>query len=201
MSTLLSAERALYETVWSSVTSYGDHAPGEHYLPLFLQCVGDRTRRGATVLDAGTGSGKGALALAAAGFSVRACDVTDAGVTGAARAIPFYPACLWQDLSRVARGFGHPGRTTVDYVYCTDVLEHVPPQFTMLAIHQMLKIASHGLFLTVSLVPDSFGMWAGRSLHQSVFPFTWWRDALAELGDVHDARDLLGNAMFFVRPR
>jgi hypothetical protein len=71
----------------------------------------------------------------------------------------------------------------------------------MLAIARMLAVCSKGLFLTVSLVPDSFGVWAGKSLHQSVFPFVWWRDALRELGTVVEARDLIGNGVFFVRPR
>jgi hypothetical protein len=65
----------------------------------------------------------------------------------------------------------------------------------------MLKVAKEGLFLTVSLVPDAFGVWAGKSLHQSVFPFTWWKEALAEVGDVIEARDLISNAVFVVRPR
>lgn len=197
MSSLLASERETYAQMWSGVEDYSTHAPGEHYLPLFLQCVGD-VRKGVTVLDAGTGSGKGALALEAAGFTVRACDFTDAGYRGTA---PFYDACLWSDLSTVTRGFGHVSRTRADYVYCTDVLEHLPPQFTMLAIEQTLRVCRKGLFLTVSLVPDSFGVWAGKSLHQSVFSFVQWRDWLKEVGTVEEARDLIGNAMFLVRPR
>jgi 2-polyprenyl-3-methyl-5-hydroxy-6-metoxy-1,4-benzoquinol methylase len=194
-------ERATYEDIWSAVDSYGRHAPGEQYLPLFLQCLGDVPRKGATVLDAGTGSGKGAVALSDEGFNVRMCDMTDAGLVEYAKALPFYELCLWHDLSPATWFFGYPGRTKAEYVYCTDVLEHIPPQFTMLAVHQMLAVCSKGLFLTVSLVPDNFGVWLGKSLHQSVFPFTWWRDALREVGTVVDARDLISNAVFFVEPR
>jgi SAM-dependent methyltransferase len=182
---LLETERATYAEMWASVPAYSVHAPGEHYLKIFQQFA----EPGSTVLDAGTGSGKGAAALKAAGFSVWACDFTFAGF-GAD--VPFFEACLWHNL---------PHTGTFDWVYCTDVLEHIPPQFTMLAIHQMLKVARKGLFLTVSLVPDSFGVWAGKSLHQSVFPFTWWKEALAEVGDVIEARDLISNAVFVVRPR
>jgi 2-polyprenyl-3-methyl-5-hydroxy-6-metoxy-1,4-benzoquinol methylase len=185
---LLETERATYAEMWASVPAYSVHAPGEHYLKIFQQFA----EPGSTVLDAGTGSGKGANALTAAGFSVMACDVTAAGRGGAFQAVPFFDACLWHDLSPWG---------PFDWVYCTDVLEHIPPQFTMLAIHQMLKVAKEGLFLTVSLVPDAFGVWAGKSLHQSVFPFTWWKEALAEVGDVIEARDLISNAVFVVRPR
>jgi hypothetical protein len=70
-----------------------------------------------------------------------------------------------------------------------------------LAIDQMLRVAKEGLFLTVSLVQDSFGVWAGKSLHQTVQPFTWWKDSLKELGTVTEARDLISNAVFVVKPR
>jgi SAM-dependent methyltransferase len=184
---LLDTERATYETVWSSVEGYAQHSPGEQYLPLFLQVVGDK--RG-TVLDAGTGSGKGALALQRAGFSVLACDMTSAGLPLDAN-IRFFERCLWHSLWQF----------NVDWVYCTDVLEHIPPQFTMLAIDHMLRVAKEGLFLTVSLVPDNFGVWAGKSLHQTVQSFTWWRDNLKELGTVTEARDLISNAVFVVKPK
>jgi 2-polyprenyl-3-methyl-5-hydroxy-6-metoxy-1,4-benzoquinol methylase len=188
---LLDTERATYETVWSSVEGYAQHSPGEQYLPLFLQVA----QPPAKVLDAATGSGKGALALQAAGFQVWTCDLTEAGLVDDARDLPFASQCLWHSFADkfAWREF--------DWVYCTDVLEHIPPQFTMLAIDQMLRVAKEGLFLTVSLVPDSFGVWAGKSLHQTVQPFTWWKDSLKELGTVVEARDLISNAVFVVKPR
>jgi SAM-dependent methyltransferase len=186
---LLDTERATYETVWSSVEGYAQHSPGEQYLPLFLQVA----QPPATVLDAGTGSGKGAAALRREFFDVQMCDVTDAGLIDDVKYdVLFSRTCLWHNLSKLGR---------FDWVYCTDVLEHIPPQFTMLAIEQMLRVAKEGLFLTVSLVPDSFGVWAGKSLHQTVQPFTWWRDSLEELGTVTEARDLISNAVFVVKPR
>jgi SAM-dependent methyltransferase len=182
---LLENERETYAELWSSVGAYAEHSPGEQYLPLFLQVVGDQ--RG-WVLDAGCGSGKGARALSAAGFDVNACDFTSAGLTVD---VAFFEACLWREITDMH----------YDWVYCTDVLEHIPPQFTMLAIVNMLKVARKCLFLTVSLVPDSFGVWAGKSLHQTVQPFQWWKDSLNEVGRVVDARDLISNAVFVVEPR
>ena len=212
---LLTTERALYEDIWTAADHYGDHAPGEQYVPMFLDCVPlavsqyhgcDRhtltwTPSDYTVLDAGCGTGKGGVALQQQAFHVKLCDLTDHGLTLEARALPFTAACLWQDLSAVYRGFGPFQRTKFDFTYCCDVLEHIPPQFTMLAIDQLLRVSRYGLFLSVSLVSDYFGVWAGRPLHQTVQSFTWWRDSLAELGTVLDARDLHHNAVFFVRAR
>jgi SAM-dependent methyltransferase len=196
MSTIAAAERDLYSDVWTSLDDYATFAPGEAYLPLFLQIVGEA--RG-VVLDAGCGSGKGGLALAGAGFDVTLCDLTDDGLTDEARrTLPFRRMCLWRDLRPHVWA---DKRWLVDYTYCCDVLEHLPPQFTMLAVNQMLRVTALGLFLSVSLVPDQFGFWMGRALHQTVQPFTWWRDALRELGTVEEARDLLTSAVFYVRPR
>jgi ubiquinone/menaquinone biosynthesis C-methylase UbiE len=190
---ILADERATYDEAWASIQTYGNNSPGEQFLPLFLQMVGDT--RG-TLLDAGTGSGKGAVALQRAGFTVCLCDVTDAGLIPDARALTFKSACL----SRGFGGYEHCGfaRTTFDYVYCCDVLEHMPPQFTMLAVEQMLRITKRLLFLSVSLSVDVNGAWIGKRLHQTVEPFTWWRDSLSELGRVVEARDLLDCGVFLV---
>jgi SAM-dependent methyltransferase len=192
---LVSSERETYEAIWS-LDAYAKHSPGETYLPVFLDLVG--ADRG-TLLDAGCGTGRASVTLQQAGFDVVLADLTDEGLCEVARSLPFHEACLWRDLSLVARGFGHPGRTRLDYAYCCDVLEHIPPQFTMLVIDQLLRVTSRGVFLSVSLVPDHFGVWLGKPLHQTVQPFTWWRDGIASLGELVDARDLLGNATFYVR--
>jgi 2-polyprenyl-3-methyl-5-hydroxy-6-metoxy-1,4-benzoquinol methylase len=195
---ILSAERDRYSDVWNSVSDYGNHAPGEARLPMFLDMVGDE--RG-TILDAGTGSGRGALALKAAKFDVYTCDVTQDGMIEAARALPFREACLWHDLRAVANHTGHWGRSKFSFVYCCDVLEHIPPQFTMLAIDQLLRVTRRGLFLSISLVPDNFGAWVGAPLHQTVMPYVWWRDSIRELGEIVESRDLISDGVFFVRPR
>lgn len=188
---IIATERELYEEVWESLETYSHHSPGEKYIPLFLQMIGER--RHGLVLDAGCGSGKGAVALEAQGFDVVLCDVTDAGLPeDVKQRFRFEQASLWDDLrGKMAR--------PVDYVYCTDVLEHIPQQFTMLSIHRMLEVGP--LFLSVSLVPDNFGVWVGRALHQTVQNFLWWRDSLREIGQVHEARDLISDAVFYVEPK
>jgi SAM-dependent methyltransferase len=199
MSTLLDAERDTYSTLWGAQPAYAEMSPGERYLPIFQSLVGPmRPRR---VLDAGTGSGKGALALAAAGFEVTCCDVTDDGLVEAARRFPFYPLCLWHDLTSTLPGRGWARTVAFDYVYCTDVLEHLPTQFTMLAVQRLLAVTKIGLFLTVGLEPDHFGAWIGKPLHQTVQPFVWWRDSLGELATILNARDLHHTAAFYLEPR
>jgi 2-polyprenyl-3-methyl-5-hydroxy-6-metoxy-1,4-benzoquinol methylase len=181
-----------YQELWQAVDAYGAYAPGEVFLPLFIEMSGSVIRT--SVLDAGCGSGKGAVALREAGFpKVTLCDLTDAGLTPEARSFPFVSACLWDDLRRSC-GFH-------DWVYCCDVLEHVPTPFTMLVVTRLLEVARRGVFLTISLMPDQFGVWVGQSLHETVQPFTAWRDQLATVGELVEARDLLTNGIYLVRPR
>jgi hypothetical protein len=89
----------------------------------------------------------------------------------------------------------------VDHVYCCDVLEHLPTQFTMLAVDQILRITKVGAYFSVFFEQDGYGPWVGRYLHLTVQPFVWWRDALREMGDVVEARDCHEFGIFYVRPR
>lgn len=185
---LATKEQQLYSTVWQSVEQYGAYSPGESYLPLFLQMIG--ASRG-TILDAGCGSGKGALALQAAGFTVTMSDITRDGLAPEASHMPFLPHVMWDDRPDLS----------FDYVYCCDVMEHIPLPFTMLVIRQLLSIARRGVFLSISLMPDSFGVLIGQHLHQSVQTFPQWRDQLDTVGRVIEARDLLHTGVYFVERR
>lgn len=186
---IVDTERGKYEDMWG-VDAYAVHSPGEMFLPLFLDMVGSSRT---SVIDAGCGSGKGALALQSAGFNVRCCDLTDAGLVPEARIFPFDTVCLWDNLA-LKIGFA-------DWVYCCDVLEHIPTEFTMLVIARLLGIARKGVFLSISFTPDVMGTWIGTPLHQTVQPFVWWRDNLRAIGELVEARDLLNAGVFLVKPR
>jgi SAM-dependent methyltransferase len=187
MTTLYARERDLYAGIWDDLPQYADVAPGERYVSVLR----DHCPPPATVLDAGTGSGKGALALARAGYAVVLCDLTAAGLVEEARALPFAEACLWRPLAA-------QGLAPVDAVYCTDVLEHLPPQLVLLAVDRMLSLARRGVLISVALHADGFGVWVGRPLHLTVESFLWWRDSLREVGQVTDARDLIASGLYWV---
>lgn len=198
MSQIVTTEREKYAAMWA-LPAYAAHSPGETMVPQFLdmlQPLAGRAEawRASSVLDAGTGSGKGALALRGAGFSrVTLCDLTDAGLLPEARQFPFHAVSLWDDLRPVV-GFH-------EWVYCCDVMEHIPPAFTMLVARRLLDVSRKGVFFSISLVPDAFGAWIGQSLHQSVQSFTAWRDQLGSVGRVRECRDLLNTGLYLVEPR
>jgi hypothetical protein len=80
------------------------------------------------------------------------------------------------------------------------LLEHVDEAMTMLAIARMLEASTRGVFLSISLVPDQFGILVGRPLHLTVKPFTWWRDRIRELGTIAECRDLIDAGLYLVTP-
>lgn len=201
MNTLLAQERDLYTQVWASISEYGTYSPGQRSAGLFTEMVADeagRLGRVPTVLDAGCGKGDGARALIGRGFHVIGCDLTDEALpVGTPIGFPFVKACLWDDL-RPPLMMG-VGRMEVDFVYCCDVLEHIPTALTMLVIERLQAIAERGVFLTISFMPDNFGVWVGQPLHKTIESFVWWRDLLATVGDLVEARDLCASGVFYLR--
>jgi 2-polyprenyl-3-methyl-5-hydroxy-6-metoxy-1,4-benzoquinol methylase len=196
-------QRATYEAAWA-LDSYATHSPGAELASKFIDMAGPPV--GSTVLDAGCGSGKGAVALKEAGLTVAMCDITRDGLVREAEGIPFVEASLWSDLRHVFYASRlvpsqYPSAGRFDYVYCCDVLEHIPEEFTMLCVARMLDVASTGLFLSVALVPDHFGALVGTALHLTVRPFTWWRDNLSEIGHIAECRDLITNGLYLIRTR
>lgn len=186
---IVAKETEKYADLWSTIETYSQDAPGETNVPLFVAMAGERLQPKQTILDAGCGSGKGAVALSKLGLdlTVCLCDLTDAGLTDEARAMDrFRSSCLWK--------FSLPGW---NWIYCCDVLEHIPPEYTMLTIQRMLDSADYSFF-TISLVPDQFGIWVGERLHLTVQPFVWWRDRFRDLGTLIEARDLINYGAYLV---
>lgn len=203
MGRIQTTETEAYAELWGSVSAYKRISPGEQYARVFHDLVADP---GATVLDAGCGEGRGLVALADLGYRVAGVDLTDAGLSVAAKTHPFIAQSLWHDL-KPAVYLLHVQQPTVfrsesvDYVYSCDVLEHLPEQFTMLAVQRMLEVTETGAFFSIYFNQEGYGPWIGRALHLTVRPFVWWRDSLRELGELADARDCDEFGIFYLRPR
>lgn len=186
---LIQAERQTYETAWS-INDYGKMSPGETNVPLFLDMA--HPTPGVSILDAGCGSGRGALALRDAGFhDIILCDLTPAGLLPEAHEyFAFVETVLWKPLPPAVGRF--------DWVYCCDVLEHIPPTFTMLVAARLLEVAKRGVFFSIALMPDNFGAFVGKPLHQTIQPFQAWKEQFNALGRVVECRDLLAAGIFLV---
>jgi hypothetical protein len=110
----------------------------------------------------------------------------------AAKDLPFIQACLWDDW---------PTQILEQHAaYCCDVLEHIPEALTMLVVQRCLQAAPIAVF-SIAHEQDKFGATIGESLHLTVKPFRWWRDHLAEVGDLCEARDLMGHGLYILKRR
>lgn len=183
MTSITDLEKAKYASAWS-IPAYAENSPGAQMVDLFFATA--RPHAGQSVIDVGAGAGAASKVLKARGLSVTGFDLTKEAWDDAS-GVPLHVGSLWHGLG---------GR--YDFAYCCDVMEHIPTEFVGLCIERILS-ATRASFFSIAFTPDNFGNFVGEDLHLTVRPFTWWRDVFRELGMLDDARDLLGEGMFFVR--
>jgi 2-polyprenyl-3-methyl-5-hydroxy-6-metoxy-1,4-benzoquinol methylase len=167
-------EAEKYGRLWT-MPEYRKVAPGEALAQVFLREA--RPRSGAHVLDFGCGTGRGALMLAVLGGLrvtmidfVRNCldpEIQDA-LTTQAHALSFLKADLEQPLPVHA-----------EYGFCSDVMEHIPPEKVDQVLSNILRAAQH-VFFSISTTSDHCGALIGEPLHLTIQPYAWWMQKLAE---------------------
>lgn len=190
----LKAEQAKYRKAWA-LDAYRVVSPGENHLQLFRRMV--RARRG-SMLDLGTGTGRAGLALARMGFDVTLADFVD------------HDECLDEDVRWALtqrevewmklNAWGDWPKLRWDWVFCCDMLEHIPPQ-RIGKVVENVAAHSNNAFFTVCFNEDHFGQHPNidEPLHLCVRPFNWWLTLLRDtFARVLEARDLIGYGAFRV---
>lgn len=186
-------EAEKYGRMWN-LPQYRTVAPGERLAQVFLEQA--KPRPGASVIDFGCGTGRGGLMLAVLGqLSVTLVDFVrnclDDKVRGALEnpnnRIRFVKADLEKNLPAAA-----------EYGFCTDVMEHIPPDKVDLVLNNILRAAQH-VFFAISNCDDQCGALIGEPLHLSVHPYDWWREKFERRGcRIHWARDFGWQSLFYV---
>ena len=179
MTTILEKERDKYAACFQ-LDEYLKHSPGQHWAKKFGKIANPEL--GDLVADFGCGSGRGGQELE----KLYGVHVTYIDMANYFDLKPFIAQPLWRKIPKRYR-FG----------FCCDVMEHIPQEYTMLAVQNMLDCCGT-VFFSISFLPDHFGQFLGETLHLTVKPFVWWRDRLGEIGNVIDARDTLGEGIFYV---
>lgn len=184
-------EQAKYERMWKR-SEYRNVAPGEDAAQLFIAHANPPP--GATVVDYGCGTGRGALVVA---MFTRAkvvmvdfaSNCLDDDVRGAIQHNPDRLSFIQHDLNK-------PLEIMSEYGFCTDVMEHLPPEEVDGVLKNILAQSKH-CFLQISTTDDVMGSLIGERLHLTVRPYSWWLEKLNSLGAVmHWSRDA-GNAALF----
>lgn len=184
-------ERIKYTRIWRELEAYRSVSFGEMLVGPFLALTG--MKPGQAIVDVGCGPGRAALKFSGLGIVTTMIDLDIDALDPEVRSalsdrLTFRPACLWHDW---------PSDLDADVAYCCDVLEHIPVEFAMLVVANCLTAAPKAFF-HINFDPDYFGKTIGETLHISQFPFDWWRDRLAEIGTLTEARDMLGHGLFVI---
>ena len=175
------SETEKYQLMWSQ-DEYRAFSPGEQCAGKFVEIAKPSTNQ--LVADLGCGTGRGGQAIS------KHCLVTlfdfvqnsrDKGID-----LPFELA----DLSK-------PIHFDADFGYCTDVMEHIPPESVDAVLKNVTDVAPH-TFFQISLVDDALGYLIGQPLHLSVHPFQWWHDKLSQYGRITYAEDNHTSAIFYI---
>jgi ubiquinone/menaquinone biosynthesis C-methylase UbiE len=166
MNDLAERERNKYERMWD-VTAYRNHAPGEALATRAFNEMG--MRKGDKIIDFGCGTGRPAVQFQRMGAAVigvdHATNCLDPNMN-----ITFLQCCLWD----------MPPDLLSDYGYCTDVMEHIPPEKVDAVLSEIKRIVRNKVFFQIATFPDGMGKRIGETLHLSVHGPEWWKAKLSE---------------------
>lgn len=182
-------ERDKYNEIWTTVPDYRKISPGLENVERFMKII--QPKLGERVIDIGAGECKAGLEFEKKGLRSWYLDITDAAKPKEVEDSKFILSPLWGDWR-----FSYNNHKW-DYGFCCDVLEHMPPEYTMLCLDRILSNCRIS-WLQISLIEDGFGASIGETLHLTVRPFDWWLIRLGTLGKVLDARDLLNAGLYIV---
>lgn len=186
-------EALKYGKMWE-IPEYRHRCLGEELAQAFLAQA--KPRPGAHVIDFGCGTGRGSLMLAILGrLRVTMIDFVRNSLDEEVRQalttqkdmLQFVKADLEQKIPVMA-----------EYGYCTEVMEHIPPEKVDQVLDNILLSARH-VFFSIALVPDVMGARIGETLHLTVQPYEWW---LQKFNDrqcaIHYAAQVMQHALFYV---
>jgi SAM-dependent methyltransferase len=165
MTNLTERERLKYETVHHQSRGYQNVNQGFKVFEPFKA----RASLPGSVTDIGSGNGNAAVKLSEFGYS----PVIPVDIAANARSMTLPNAvnmCLWDSDLPV-----------VDYGFCTDVLEHIPPEKVDSVLKNISESCRKGAFIQICFVLDVTGpATIGEHLHLTVQPKTWWEGKLKE---------------------
>jgi len=191
-----SEEKKKYIRCWD-VDDYRKFSPGEKLVDLFLETA--KPEDGDTVVDWGCGTGRAAKLLHDAGMDVTAVDFAYNCLDSDVKAE------LGEDFRFIERDITEPVSMPSKYGFCTDVMEHIPPEDVDKVLRNILNNSQH-VFFQISTQKDHFGAHPEiarngerEHLHLTVWNYSTWLKKFVEHGViVNHSNDLGGAVIFYV---
>lgn len=171
----ISDEQKKYIKAWN-VDAYRNISPGENCVDMFLDAVDSLSERGGTLIDFGCGTGRAAKRLDDY-FDVTPMD--------------FALNCLDEEVKEhfgnrfVEHDLTEKTALRADWGYCTDVMEHLPPEDIDKALGTIFEAVDNAFF-QIATVPDHFGGHPDikEQLHLTVWDYDQWLKKFTDHGCV-----------------
>ena len=154
-----------------------------------------RPRRGSSVIDLGCGTGRAGISLLLADLNVTFADFADNCLDKEVREmIETHP----DKLSFIEADLTKKLPLAAEYGFCSDVLEHIPPQDVDAVLNNCLMACKH-VFFSIATEQDIYGDSIGHRLHLSQHPFEWWLAKFRERDCViHWSAEEPGSCQFYL---
>jgi ubiquinone/menaquinone biosynthesis C-methylase UbiE len=164
-------EQKKYDLLWAQCPAYRECSPGELFAPLFLNYF--KVKAGETLLDFGCGTGRAASAFLEKQLKVTLIDFSahalDEQMRHLIALIPDQLQFVQADLATLPETL-----PAADWIYCCDVLEHIPEAQVDAVLKGMARCMKKGGYFSICLQEDQFGKAFDLVLHVTVRDKAWW---------------------------
>lgn len=198
---LTKQEQEKYESIWN-VPSYRASSPGFLQTAVFFDFFKDLLKPHDSITDFGCGSGFSALSFLENNLTVHLIDIASNALHDKITAltllspdrIKFTTSCIWELNEDIPSS---------DWIYCVDVLEHLPTEKIDDALREIAKRTKKGGLLQIFLQDEPFGQLIGETLHLTIKPLPWWIEKINTHFSILGLAPIIPNVRYtiFVEPK
>lgn len=182
-------EKRKYEKMWTN-EPYRATSPGYDSVSDFLSYIKNKKGSADSLIDFGCGSGVAAIPFLEVGFKVSLVDIAENCLNENIHALTFlYPELITFFLAPLWELPCSLGKS--DWIYCIDVLEHLPPERVDKALSEMASKTKKGGALQVFLLDEEMGARVGETLHLTIKPLDWWLDKISSYWNIEEVRPII----------